>query len=85
MGTIRGVPVAVAPALAVGGIIFDAELMFERQLARSCGLVIKKSECLASALEDAGFGLPFVSDAFWARVEPSALYGAEVLASFGGG
>jgi hypothetical protein len=85
VGPVGDVEVAVEGEVQVGGIFLDGELTFEKQLKRSCSRVVKQSECLMSALDDAGFGLPFVSDLFWARVEPSALYGAEVLASFGGG
>ena len=77
-------PVSVTQ-MDVLGTVIDEDLSLQCLLDRTCAKLIKGAQELSTQMNDIGLGIPFQSAQFSIRVESSALHGAELLASYGGG
>ena len=71
--------------IVVLGVCLHETLEFGAQLGKSRAAMDKASTSLFGGLVGLGFGMPFQAAQIASRVEAKALYGCEVLSSFGGG
>ena len=85
LGVIAGGHPVLVDKVPVLGVWMDQSLSLQPQLDQVRNRLITKSKELVSSLADLGFGLPTIVGQFSSRVEASALHGAEILASYGGG
>ena len=82
IGSVSDVKVALNTKVWAAGVWIDTTLSMQPHLEMIIGRIGAQSESLTSAVDEAGFGLPMLESQFQSRVEPSAMFGAEVLASF---
>ena len=74
-----------AQSLTCLGVPLDEDLSLRQLLDRVCARLRQGARQLATSLADRGFGLPMQAGQLPSRVEASALYGAELLASCAAG
>ena len=67
------------------GVVFDEDLTWKGHLSKCLARLHDTGHNLVGAMASAGFGLPFQTVQYPARVEAASLYGSEVLASYVGG
>ena len=66
-------PQAVS-SLDLLGILVDKQLTFQPLLDKGCSRLQQGARDLSSAMESAGFGIPYTRAQFGPRVESSALF-----------
>ena len=71
--------------MAVLGTWVDKDLTLQPQLDRVRSKLVSKARELVSSMGNLGLGLPVVTSQFTMRAQASAMFGAEVLASYNAG
>ena len=80
-GQVAGWDVRAAPSLSCLGVPIETALSLTPLLDRACARLRDGARKLIAGMTDRGFGMPVQAVQFPARVEASALYGTELLAS----